>query len=382
MALNRSNFLGNQRATRIKGNRLTMPQDQEIIRKDSQQRLFSIDALRAVAIVGVVVIHGLDQILRFSANQSSPTWWYANVFNSSVRWVLPAFFMISGMLLLSKDEDLHTFLTKRLKRIIVPTLFWSAMYGIWTWSQYNPHLTIKDHLIATFVYGTPYYHLYFLFAIFGFYLLNPVFTVFVSHASQRRLAYAVIIFLVMASIANISVGWFLHAYPGSRLISLFQWVPFVGYYLAGLYLNRYPLTWTTKKILFTISSFIVLASVATFWLTSTFGHGPRGVLLQDYLSPNVIVVTLLVFTLFARIKEKNLSTWANVIVRELAAASFGIYLIHLIVMETLGRIITPLLGAQPGAIANLVLIFCTLVMSYVFVKLGSFITLIKKTLGY
>lgn len=358
-----------------------MPKSQDTVNNHHTQRLFSIDALRTVAIVGVVVIHGLDQILRFSSDQSSLTWWYANIVNSSVRWVLPAFFMISGMLLLSKDEDLHTFLTKRLKRIIVPTLFWSALYGIWTWSQYNPHLTIKDHLIATFVYGTPYYHLYFLFAIFGFYLLNPVFAVFAQHASQRRLAYAVIIFLALASLANLSVGWFLQTYPGSRLMSLFQWVPFVGYYLGGLYLSRYPLTWTAKKILFTMSSFIVVASVATFWLTSTFGHGPRGVLFQDYLSPNVIVVALLVFALFSRINETNVSPWVRGIVRELAGASFGIYLIHLIVMETLGRIITPLLAAQPGVMANLALIVCTLGLSYVFVKLGSFIPLIKKTLG-
>lgn len=345
------------------------------------QRLVFVDVLRAVAIVGVVIIHGLDQILRFASDQSSLSWWYANLFNSSVRWVLPAFFMISGLLLLPKHEDLSTFLSKRLKRIIVPTLVWSALYGVWTWSHYNSNLTIKDQLIATFVHGTPYYHLYFLFAILGFYLLNPLLSTFIRHASQRRFAYAVTIFLAMASVANMSVGWFLHVYPGTRLMSLFQWLPYTGYYLAGLYLHTYPLTWSTKKIVLVVASLIALATAGTYVLTSTFGHGPQGVLFQDYLSPNVIAVSLLVFTLFTRIKEKNIPPWIKGSIKGLAGASFGIYLIHLMVMESLGRIITPLLSTHE-LMANIALASSTLVVSYVVITLASFIPFIKKTVGY
>lgn len=355
--------------------------DQVSERKHSLQRVFFIDALRAAAIIGVVVIHGLDQILRFNTDYASVTWWYANIVNSSVRWVLPAFFMISGLLLLSEDEDVRTFLTKRLNRIIVPTVVWSGIYGLWVWMQYNHELTLKEHLISTFIHATPYYHLYFLFAIFGFYLLNPILAVFVRHTSQKRFAYAVIIFLLIASLSNMSVSWFLGVYPGTRLMSLWQWVPFTGYYLAGFYINAHPLRWPTKKIISVLIALITIATLGTYYLTSAYGHGPRGVILQDYLSPNVIVVALLVFALFSRIKETNVSPWVRGIVRELAGASFGIYLVHLIVMETLGRIITPLLAAQPGVMANLALIVCTLGLSYVFVKLGSFIPLIKKTLG-
>jgi surface polysaccharide O-acyltransferase-like enzyme len=349
---------------------------------NARQRLFYIDVLRSVAIIGVIIIHGLDQILRFSNDFTSITWWYANILNSSVRWVLPAFFMISGLLLLSKDEDVRAFLTKRLNRIIVPTLVWSGVYGLWVWMQYNHGLTLKEHLISTFVHATPYYHLYFLFAIFGFYLLNPILAVFVRHSSQRRLAYAIATFLCVASVSNMSVSWFLGVYPGTRLMSLLQWVPFIGYYLAGFYFNAYPLTWPTKKIVSILLALITIAALGTYYLTSVYGHGPRGVLFQDYLSPGVIAVTLLTFALFSRLKLQAFPSWLHTITKELAAASFGIYLLHLIVMETLGKILVPILSSTSGMVANLLLIVGTLVFSYSFVKLGSFIPLIKKTIGY
>ena len=359
-----------------------MPTDPISERKHSLQRVFFIDALRAVAIIGVVVIHGLDQILRFNTDYTSFTWWYANIVNSSVRWVLPAFFMISGLLLLSKDEDVRTFLSKRLNRIIVPTVVWSGIYGLWVWMQYNHELTLKEHLISTFIHATPYYHLYFLFAIFGFYLLNPILAVFVRHTSQKRFAYAVIIFLLIASLSNMSVSWFLGVYPGTRLMSLWQWVPFTGYYLAGFYINAHPLRWPTKKIISVLIALITIATLGTYYLTSVYGHGPRGVLLQDYLSPLVIAVTLLTFSLFARIKTHMFPQWLYTIIKELAATSFGIYLLHLIVMETLGKILLPSMSSLPEMITNLVLIIGTLVFSYIFVRLGSYIPLIKITIGF
>jgi surface polysaccharide O-acyltransferase-like enzyme len=178
-----------------------------------------------------------------------------------------------------------------------------------------------------------------------------------------------------------SVGWFLGVYPGTRLVSLWQWLPFVGYYLAGHYLHTYPFAWPTKKIILALGSLIILAALGTYQLTSTYGHGPRGVLLQDYLSPVVIVVAILAFTLFTRLQALKIPAWLQKVIKELAYTSFGIYLVHLLVMESLGKLLMPVLHTLPAIVANAALIISTVVISYVLVRLLSFVPLIKKTIG-
>src|SRR5215216_3311907 len=43
---------------------------------------------------------------------------------------VPLFFLISGYLLLSKQEDLSVFFRKRAARIVVPFLVWSILYDV------------------------------------------------------------------------------------------------------------------------------------------------------------------------------------------------------------------------------------------------------------
>ncbi|MEO0868581.1 MAG: acyltransferase family protein, partial [Cyanobacteria bacterium J06642_11] len=80
-----------------------------------------LDNSRVVSILAVILLH-VTVIVMVSNDIGSTYWWFGNIYNSSVRWCVPVFVMISGALLLSTDkrEDAATFYKKRVARLFLP----------------------------------------------------------------------------------------------------------------------------------------------------------------------------------------------------------------------------------------------------------------------
>ena len=98
-----------------------------------QGRLFYADALRVVAALLVVTAHIALGLLYFSPPERPLSWFdwhFAAAINSSARWIVAGFVMVSGAFLLNpaRDEPPALFYRKSLSRIGIPLLFWSAFY--------------------------------------------------------------------------------------------------------------------------------------------------------------------------------------------------------------------------------------------------------------
>ena len=63
-----------------------------------------VNNLRFLSVLAVVFLHCSAQIF-ISANKGGFDWWVSNIFDSSVRWSVPVFVMLSGALLLSKNHN-------------------------------------------------------------------------------------------------------------------------------------------------------------------------------------------------------------------------------------------------------------------------------------
>lgn len=88
----------------------------------SEQRDIRYDIIRAVAILFVVCIHSYPAIIGRDVNV------YVNSFvNVCISTAVPLFVMLSGALLLGRKESISFTLRHRLKRILVPFLFWSVI---------------------------------------------------------------------------------------------------------------------------------------------------------------------------------------------------------------------------------------------------------------
>ena len=75
-----------------------------------------IDYLRIISAIGVIVVHVTGEFYDKFGEIEQPVWWMANVLNASSRFPIALFIMISGAVLLGKNDSIGEFYKKRAVR--------------------------------------------------------------------------------------------------------------------------------------------------------------------------------------------------------------------------------------------------------------------------
>jgi surface polysaccharide O-acyltransferase-like enzyme len=292
-----------------------------------------ITVLRIIASFAVVVLHVSGYFIgEIDINKSG--WWIANSIDSSVRWCVPIFVLISGSLLLNpaKSESASVFYLKRSKRIIVPLVFWSVFYFCLRGFFGQLGLTLKV-IIHDIIYGTPYYHLWFLYMILWLYLFSPILRAYVKSVSPNEMLITLTIIFTISSIYNILFGL--------PEIIIFIFLPYIGYFICGYYLTITDIrNIRTNHLLLTIFICIIITITATGILSKISGL-KNGLLLYNYFSPTVIISSIAIFILFINFSDKFISAnpLFNYIIGILSPTPLGIYVIHPAVLGCLYKLI-------------------------------------------
>lgn len=282
--------------------------------------------MRVCGLFAVLLIHVCGFGRRPPLAQDVTGWWICNVASALSQWAVPVFVMLSGALLLDPDrrETWLTFLRKRFVRTGLPLLFWSVFYLRWT----NPHgmtPTSWEFLRQ----GRPYYHLYFLFIIFGLYLLTPPLRILLRFLGDRERG---ILGGVALGIAAATAYWRPEA-EGRTAWTLF--LPYVGFYIFGLVLRRR--TREPFTLVFALVGWILSSGYVLFgeWVRAAANEPTVGLryVIQGHFSPVVILESLSVFVL---LREAMAQEWQWV--RKVAQVSLGIYLIHPFILDELAYV--------------------------------------------
>lgn len=136
--------------------------------------LFSIDALRVIAILAVILVHVSTKTLdvgHFDLIKDP----LALFLNQVSRFAVPLFFLISGFVLELNNKDglsYSTFFKKRASRILVPYIFWSTFYYYIGWG-FDISKLFNTHFLTDLLTGKASYHLYFIPTLILFYLAFP-----------------------------------------------------------------------------------------------------------------------------------------------------------------------------------------------------------------
>jgi surface polysaccharide O-acyltransferase-like enzyme len=269
------------------------------------------NALRALAIMAVVMIHVVASLM---AVDISKTWWLANIIDSFARWSVPVFVMVSGALLLGKDEPLSMFFKKRASKIIIPFIFWTVFYELFTYRTQLEMFSVTA-AIKNIYSGQAYYHLWFLYMIVGIYFATPLFRPIAQNT--RILVYFVVIWFFM-TLENV-VFYFTSTHLGFKLGMFWG---FTGYFLLGYLLAKHDITKKFRVLIYiggVIGMFITI--FGTYYMTKT--KGQLDIFWLDYLAPNTVFVSMAVFVFFKQSFKANIK-----FINSFAAASFGIFLIH------------------------------------------------------
>lgn len=296
--------------------------------------LYYVDLIRTYAILMVVCVHAASPPMLNFSEISPSAWWVSNILFSYAHQGVPLFIMVSGLLLLdpTKIESMSTFFRKRLMKVVLPFFFWSLFYYLWRIFFNEENLTFYQ-AVKIMAEGPVYYHLWFIYLIVGLYLATPILRCFSKSAQKTGFIYFIALWFTFRTL----VPLFSHLTEIQLGVQNILFHGLLGYYLLGYLLNQRHIP---KKYIGLVVVFIGLATLLTAMGTHYIvaqSDGEYSNFFTRYYQPNVIAISVGVFLLMMRWQHAKLlsNPLTSTIVRHIAVASFGIYLLHPAILDML-----------------------------------------------
>ncbi|WNO09944.1 acyltransferase [Teredinibacter sp. KSP-S5-2] len=303
-------------------------------------KLLWLEAIRLIAIIQVIVIHVTAQTYFLGAPIDSLDGWLLVVLNSMSRVCVPLFFMVSGYLLLSRQEPVLKFFNRRFKRILTPLFAWSLIYlAMIHWvevkypsgtssvtPEYMQDIIDKGWGALALMFVFPlYYHLWFLYSLSAQYLLIPLWRNVYHSSSPTKLWYVLVVLVLGVQFS----GYYYNSEMAG--FNLFVQIIFgsATYVLAGSLVGRIPLK---ASIAWGMLALGIGLLIYTVWGTAylSLEDGKYNMSLVDS-SINIFGGTVAAFYLMRYVFEELLGDISERIERWLShfgELSFGVYLIH------------------------------------------------------
>lgn len=281
-------------------------------------RDISLDLLRVASIAGVVMFHIVYPYnMNDTFNVLHLDSWIVDLIHFSLYWCVPIFFMISGALLLREhDESMRVFYAKRIKKVLIPTIFWSAFFLGYLF--FFRDASLRDIAVRVLV-GKPYIHLWFMYAIIGLYIFTPFIRMLLFSLNNEQK----IVLLILLFVFSFGNGY-LAFYLENRTTMFSVFLTYIGYYVLGhvLYENRDKFPQINRNAFLIFLAILVSTTLLRILINS---YWRINLPVVSYFSPLVAAeaIALFLFPTNKMITVRSPSVWI-----QLSALSFGVYLIH------------------------------------------------------
>jgi surface polysaccharide O-acyltransferase-like enzyme len=320
--------------------------------------------LRVLATISVIVLHTASVILYQYGTIASSVWWIGNVYDSAVRFCVPVFLMLTGTLLLNKEYELYDFLKNRFSRIILPFLFWSLIYAFLALKNKfleNPELSFFEICRLTFLLfkNGASFHLWYVYMIIGIYLFIPILNKWIKNATEKEILYFILIWIVTLFFNQPIVS-------RARInIDMVYFSGYIGYVVLGYYLSIKSFRYNVKNIRFIAIALIItgiaIAIFGTYFLTKRANH------FMEYFYSNFALNTIIssvgMFLLFKNLKISNQLLIR--IIDFINKYSYGIYLVHVLVLEFLKVLGITYNFINPILAIPIITILCLCISSFI-----------------
>ncbi len=310
-----------------------------------------IQIVRALCIISIVFIHSTV----FTSYTS-----YVRLF---INFNVGTFLFLSGYLTKLKDSYGST-IKKRLFRVIVPYLIWSVVYIL-----VNGQIKNATYLILTGQSNAPFYY---LFVYMQLVILLPIFSIFLRNRN-------IIVRIIPLLITPIYLLWYyiitlngvIFYFPKSQ-ISFLPWAIYfyLGMMIGNGKLKKLPSLKQIMPVL--VAGFAISYFEMNFW--NEFG---RHDLCDTVIMASYMLTTICYDFIFVQYIEDNkmeAASRAEKILKIIGDASFGIYLIH-------NLIINACINIFGENINKGIVVIITVISSTIIVTIGVRI-LPKKVAGY
>lgn len=347
-----------------------------------KEKRLDFEVLRLIAIFGVVFNHTQERGFELYTLEGVSTVNYTGSLLLGIlcKVAVPLFFMVSGGLLLHREEKIRTVLTRRVLRILFAlVLFSGVLYLFWMrWGYVSGSWTDFIKRLWSSGVSIPYWYLY---TYLGLLLMLPLLRPMVKAMSNMVFVYLLGLHVVLYVLGI--VAQFIHLGPvhGDFLLpmaesSLFYFI--MGYFMT----HRFSWELVEKRHLGILWG-VALASVAVlFELANILVARGEGAYFdrQSLLGVPVFLVFAVYVTVHQLFADKNLPGWAEKTIVTLGGCVFGTYLLEGILRHELSFLyewLEPRIHVLPACLLWVAaVVFCGLLITWVLKR----VPLLKKIL--
>ncbi len=353
----------------------------------SQHRFFNLDLLRVFACYLVIQVHAgeffyIGEGGRVLGGENA---FWVNLYNSLGRAAVPLFIMLTGYFLLPIKESTDVFLKKRFLRVLIPFILWCAVYAVYQFIQGQVDVTTLgvNLLKIPLNFGTEVGHLWYIYMLIGLYLFAPIISPWIQSASKRSIQFYLLIWAVTLCVPYIHLifpeVWGECYWNPTPMLYYFS--GFLGFGVLGYYLRRYH----TRPSKADIPIGLLLTALGygiTFFgfarLLHTAAFVPELELTWSYGTINVAMMALGLFFLFKRF-SMSADTFIARCITDISLKSYGIYLIHIILLNGFYTLLSAKI--THAMIAIPLISMATFLSSYLLIKALSYLPKSKFIIG-
>ena len=255
------------------------------------------------------------------------------------RWAVPAFVMLSGMMILPKADEvsIKRLMTHRVFRMLVVYVVWSAVY-----SAYNVFVLNNVYAptkLKTFIDGcfSGEMHMWYIPMIAGLYFVSPILAILVKKMEHKWMIYWLAGMFLFSSLIPFLVKLdinFVSTVIGS--INNYVDIQFLGgwtlYFVLGNYIQRHSFSKREKIIVYILAVVSLAYTVERTVLYCMKTGEAYGV--QNYEYPNIYMMGIGVMVFFKEeVSRIRLSDHVKKIIEAISGLTFGIYLSHVLLLR-------------------------------------------------
>lgn len=311
------------------------------------KRLFTLDFIRVVAVFCIIWCHTNNIVYDYQLFEKCK--WFLG------KCGVPLFFIISGYLAFPFKGSLKSFLMKKWKRIVIPFITWVTIYMIVAWDKGFP-IFEKDLL------NNASAHLWFIYVILGLYMIVPIISPFLEQTSKKIIKFYLLMW-VMTSIypllfSTTDIGLNEHTFT----YTLYHFYGYVGFFILGYYFRKYP---ETRLLRLSTALCLFVLSVLSIWVYF-FVFDCTTVVTSDYKGLPIIMYSISAYSILLHISRYIKAPSLRKLTTSLSVNSFGIYLIHMLVIFYIYPFI-PVIECLPDLLKTAYFVFINITLSYIIV---------------
>jgi peptidoglycan/LPS O-acetylase OafA/YrhL len=333
-----------------------------------------INYLRAIAIIGVLIIHTTDNTAEVKILTGLT--FSLMYIEELVRFAVPMFVFVSGFVLYNKYKSqlsVKDFYKKRFMSVLIPYIIFSVVYCI-VFAQLGlvPTLTLNSVITSIFNF-TAAGHFWYIKLILTFYIFYPIIIAYYEITTDRFGIYT-----VTALFSLILIMYLLGSFIPSFGFALSTPFKYLIYFIFGVYTNdnydkmcRRLERISMKKVILLGALILILPFVSMFLFvdprcSTQFSNSIPYYYQLVLVSTHILHICVFMFCLyFLLIYKPRLG-----ILQKIGEYSYGIFLIHALFRYFLLICIFPRFSIFPTSLNFYIILFpLMLTMSYFTVKL-------------